>query len=1084
MVTKNMKRTRAILTVFLALLTVQFAYSQQNRIIRGRIVDKGDKSAVIGANIIEYDKDNRIINGTISNVDGDFVLEMKDLNNVLKISVIGYNSLELKPVPGITQVIELEPTNVALEEVTITTVAKSNHSLTNVDARDIASSSVKVDLIEMQNSGVLSATDALQGRISGLDIISSSGDPGSGSQLVIRGLSSMGNNQPLIVIDGIPQDNTPDDFNLSSANSEDIGNLLSIPVQDIKSIEVLKDAASTAIYGSRGADGVLLIETFSGKLGKVKFDYQYKNSINIQPPAIPMLNGDEYIMLQLEEWHNAYGVFDVPSEIAYDVDFSDFHNYSANTDWLGAITQNSVTHDHYFKIAGGGDKTRYFTSFSYINEGGTTINTSSKRFSTRVNLEYYLSRKMLFSVQFNYTNTKTDGNLSLDDGSGSNKRNIRQMAYIKAPNMSIWEYDQDGNPTGEYFTPINSYQGSGSTYYNPVAVANLGKDDKLINNLQNTFRLRYNLTDWLIFRETVSFQYEGSKANNFLPYNALGTDWLEWTVNKAEESNNISSSLRTETQLAFDSPFKNEDHVFTGALTWITNMSQYEWMNIQSNKTPSTSIQDPAISAQINWIGTGSGETRELGALSNLNYKYKDRYMIQTNLRLDANSSFGENNRWGKFYGLSGAWRFSKEEFMANVNWLDESMIRLSYGMSGRQPNSAYARFATYASTGNGSYMTNPSIAPTQVQLNNLKWESISSVDLGIELNLFDYRLYIEGEVYRKLTSDLLFKDYEIPTSSGYDKFLYYNGGELENKGWELMMEYKIIQGEFLRWSVNFNTSQNVNSFLSLPDNFNTEQSTSIGNGEYPLRVVEGESIGSFFGFKYLGVYASDADALARDAEGDLILNSEGEPIPMTYMGSYVFRGGDAMYEDVNHDGRIDLNDIQFIGDSNPDFIGGFGTSLDYKNFDLSMSFHYRLGFDIINKVAIDTEGMNNRNNQSKAVLSRWRTQGQVEADLLPRAYLDNPANNLGSDRYVEAGDFLRLINLKVGYRLPKEVCSKIHVRTMDFAVSARKLITLTNYTGQDPEVGQDASNPFWIGVDNANTPPPRIFTFSVAVGF
>ncbi|MFZ5941637.1 MAG: SusC/RagA family TonB-linked outer membrane protein [Bacteroidota bacterium] len=1078
-VSNTMKRYKTILTVALAFLTVNVALAQ-NKIIRGRILDKNDKSAVIGANVIEYDSDNRIINGTISNVNGDFVLEMKDLSNVLKISVIGYNSKEITPDPTKTQIIELEPTNVELEEVTITTVAKSNHSLTNIDSRDIASSTVKVDLIEMQNSGVLSATDALQGRISGLDIISASGDPGSGSQLVIRGLSSMGNNKPLIVIDGIPQDNPSgyDDLNLGSANSEDIGNLLNIPVQDIKSIEILKDAASTAVYGSRGADGVLLIETYSGKLGKVQFDYQYKNSVNFQPPAIPMLNGDEYIMLQLEEWHNAYGVFDIPSEIAYDKDYADFYNYSANTDWLGAITQNSMTHDHYFKIAGGGDKTRYFTSFSYINEGGTTINTNSKRFSTRINLDYYLSRKMLFTVQFSYTNNKTDGNLTLDN------RNIRQMAYIKAPNMSIWEYDAEGNPTGEYFTPINSYQGSGASYYNPVAVANLGKDDRLSNDLSNTFRLRYNLNDWLIFRETVSFQYEGSKSNNFLPYNALGTDWLAWTVNKAEESNNISSSIRTETQLAFDSPFKSEDHVLSGALTWITNQSQYEWMNIQSNKTPSTNIQDPAINAQINWIGTGSGETRELGALANVNYKYKDRYMLQTILRADAHSSFGANNRWGKFYGLSFGWRFSKEEFLANFNALDESMLRISYGVSGRQPGSAYARFATYSSTGNGNYMTYPSIAPIQVALNNLKWESISSLDIGLELNLFDYRLYIEGDVYSKLTSDLLFEDYDIPTSSGFSQFKFLNGGELTNKGWELMVEYKIIQGEFLRWSVNFNTSQNVNSFKSLPDNFNTEQSTSIGNGEYPLRVIEGEPIGSFFGFHYLGVYASDEDALARDADGNLLYDSEGNPIPMTYMGTYTFRGGDAKYEDINHDGKIDLNDVDWIGDSNPDFIGGFGTTVNYKNFDFSMAFHYRLGFDIINHIAIETEGMNDKNNQSKAVLSRWRTQGQDEPGILPRAYYNHPANNLGSDRYVEAGDYLRLINLKVGYRLPKEICNKIHVRSLDFALSARKLLTFTNYSGQDPEVGQDASNPFWIGVDYANTPPPKIFTLSVAVGF
>jgi TonB-linked SusC/RagA family outer membrane protein len=1076
-----MKNIKKIFILLPALLISAAAFSQGKTIIRGRIIDISDKTTVIGANVIEYDKDNRVINGTVSNVNGDFVLEMKDPANVVKVSMIGYETQEIKVDPLKQMMIELRTTTIALEEVSVTATSKSSNTLTNIDDRDNASATVKVDLIDMKDAGVISATDALQGRVSGLDIISASGDPGSGSQLVIRGLSSMGNNKPLIVIDGIPQSNVSSDFDLSTADQEDISNLINIALQDIKSIEILKDAASTAVYGSRGADGVLLIETHKGRLGKVQFDYQYKGSLNVQPPPIPMLSGDEYSMLQLEEWHNAYGVFDVPPEISYDQDYYDFYNYSANTDWLGAITQNATTNDHYFKIAGGGEKTRYFTSFSYVNEGGTTINTSSRRFSTRVNLDYFLSKKLLFSIQFNYINNNINGNLEIP---WNDPRNVREMAYIKSPNMSIYEYDEDGNLTGEYFTPINSYQGSGSTYYNPVAIANLGKDDRIENSLQNTFTLKYNILDWLTFRETVAVQYTGTKAKAYLPYNAIGADWLDWNINKADEGNNNSTTINTETQLAFDSPFKNLNHVFTGALTWVTEQSGYEWMNIQSNRTPSTDIQDPAIDAQINWIGSGSGETRLLGALINLNYKYLDRYMLQTILRADAHSSFGANNRWGLFDGISIAWRFSQEPFFRNFKWLGESKVRASYGVSGRQPWDPYARFATYASTYTGSYITNAAIVPTQIQLDNLQWESISTIDAGIELNLFADRLYIESDIYNKVTSDLLFSYYSIPESSGFSQLKFLNGGELENRGWELMVDYKIIRKDNWRWSVNFNTSQNINTFNDLPDNFNTERSTSISNGEYPRRVVTGEPIGSFFGFRYLGVYPTDADALARDIDGNYIYDSEGNPIPMTYTGTYTFRGGDAQYEDINHDGKIDLNDVVYIGDCNPDFIGGFGTAVRYKNFDFSCNFHYRLGFDIINGVAIQTEGMNNRNNQSKATLRRWRVQGQDEPDMLPRAYMNHPCNNLGSDRYVEKGDFLRLINVMLTYRLKRELCEKMHLRNVNLTLSGRKLVTFTNYSGQDPEVGQDASDPFWIGVDNANTPPPKILTFSIAVGF
>jgi len=1075
---------RITIILFLTLLSFTNVFAQQGVIIRGRIIDKGDLTTIIGANIIEYDKDDRIINGTVSNVNGDFVLEMKDRNNIVKVSVIGYEVQEITPDPTTTLIIELETTTLELEEVTVTAQSKSSSTLLNIDDRDITSSTVKLDLVDMQDVGVVSATDALQGKVSGLDIISASGDPGSGSQLVIRGLSSMGNNQPLIVVDGIPQFATPESFDLSSADTEDIGNLVNIAVQDIKSIEILKDAASTAVYGSRGADGVLLIETHKGRLGKVQFDYQYKYSLNVQPDAIPMLNGDEYIMLQLEELHNSDGVFDIPPEIAYDKDYYDFYNYSANTDWIGTITQNSNTHDHYFKISGGGEKARYFTSFSYIDEGGTTINTGAKRFSTRVNLEYYLSRKLLFTIQFNYVKNSIDRNLTIGKDENDDDMNIRKMAYLKAPNMSIWEYDALGNPTGEYFTPINSYQGTGEKYFNPVAVAKLGKRDLVENRLQNTFRLRYNILPWLIFRQTVAFSFGGEKELRFLPYNAIGTDWLNWQVNKAEEGNSNNSSIHTETQLALNSPFKTNRHVLSGAVTFITSQSRYEWMNIQSNKTPSTQIQDPAIDAQINWIGTGSGESREIAVMMNANYKFLDRYMLTTVLRADAASAFGENSRWGLFPGISAGWRFSDEPFTEQLGFLGTSMLRVSWGVAGRQPGDAYARYATYASEGNGSYMLSTAIVPTQPQLRNLQWESISSFDAGMELNLFDNRLYLEGDIYQKVTENLLFEDYDIPKSSGFELLKFLNGGQLENRGWELMTDYNVIRREHFWWGLNFNISRNINSFNRLPDNFNSERSTSIANGDYPLRVIEGEPIGSFFGFRYLGVWASDADVVARDANGNVLYDSEGIPIPLTYLDQYIFRGGDAKYEDINHDGKIDLNDVVYIGDSNPDYIGGFGTTIKYKNFDLSCNFHYRIGFDIINGVALETEGMLNRNNQSKATLSRWRVQGQDEEGMLPRAYMNHPANNLGSDRYVEKGDYLRLINFVIAYQVKPEICRKLHLRRLSFAFSGRKLFTWTNYSGQDPEVGQDASDPFWIGIDRANTPPPRIITFSIAAGF
>ncbi|HKK81153.1 MAG TPA: TonB-dependent receptor plug domain-containing protein, partial [Prolixibacteraceae bacterium] len=321
-----MKEIKSAIFLIIAVFSVGIVLAQEKTILRGRVIDAADKTTIVGANVVEYDKDNRVINGTITDVTGDFVLTMKDLTNIVKVSVIGYKVQEIEVNPNKSILIEMSPDDLAIDEVRVVAEAKSANSLTNISERDKAGASVKVDLMEMKDAGITSAADALQGKISGLDIISASGDPGAGSQLVIRGLSSMGNNQPLIVIDGVPQFKIErGSIDLTSADTEDISNLVNIALQDIKSIEVLKDAASTAIYGSRGADGVLLIETHKGRMGKVQFDFQYKNNYSVQPSAIPMLSGDEYIMLQLEEWHNAYGVFNLDREIAYDKDYNQFY---------------------------------------------------------------------------------------------------------------------------------------------------------------------------------------------------------------------------------------------------------------------------------------------------------------------------------------------------------------------------------------------------------------------------------------------------------------------------------------------------------------------------------------------------------------------------------------------------------------------------------------------------------------------------------------------------------------------------------------------------------------------------------------
>lgn len=1068
--------------IFLYFLLQLFSSTSVNgqtpTVVRGIVSDSLDNSRIVGATITEYDNDRRIVLGTITDIDGNFTLSLKNRDHIIAVSFLGYSTKEIKLKVGETNLdIKLKQRVEELEGVDVIAKSLSTDPLTGVSQRDRTGSIAKLDMAEVGHLGMVSAEEALQGAASGIDIMSS-GTPGGGSQITIRGLSSLGGSQPLIVVDGIAQNISIDDsFDFSSADQEDIGDLVSISPQDIATIEVLKDASTAALWGSKGADGVLLITTKRGTKGKTKFEYQGKFTMEIEPPSIPMLNGDEYIMMQLEELQNQNGLFVLPSEIAYDRNYVNFNNYNKNTDWIGALTQRGLIKDNSFNISGGGDKTTYRVSLNYLDEVGTTKNTGVKRIDTRINLDYNISKKLQFSINFNYSNVSKEDNYKLG-------KNVREMAFIKAPNMSIYEYDQNNNLTGEYFTPITSYQGDGNKYYNPVAMVDLSVNDQNQHSLQNTFVLNYSILKWLRLSSTLAFQYLNSTANQFLPSSAIGTDWLNTLNNRASEVNAITTKITNREQLFIMPTFRNKDHKILGNILFETESSNSESGNFQSSNGSGYDIQDPAGTAHLFSIASSMSQVRGIGILSGLNYKYKDRYIFSFNTRMDASSKFGANQRWGIFPSLSTGWRFTQERFMSNMKFISDGKLSMSWGRTGKQPRGVYDRQSYFNSANPNVYITNPIIIPTQLQLENLKWQTVTSWNIAIESAFINNRLRFSFELYSKLTDDMLWDDYDIPRSTGYTKLNSFNGGSVENKGWEFSFNIMAIKKSDFSLNFDFNISNNQNSFLEFPANLSLTKSTEITNGVFPTRADVGKPVGSFYGFKYEGVWASDADVIALDAQGNPLLDVNNNAIPFTYKNEYVFKGGDAKYTDINHDGNIDLLDAVYLGDSNPDFIGGFGTNIQWKKFRLSGRFVYRTGFQIVNQIALTTEGMNDRNNQSKAVLHRWRVQGQNEPGMIPRAYMNHPANNLGSDRYVENGDYIRLNNLVLSYDVDKKICKKLGIEALNFGLTARRLFTITNYSGQDPEVSQSGSNPFWFGVDNGKTPTPTSYVFSLGARF
>jgi TonB-linked SusC/RagA family outer membrane protein len=568
----------------------------------------------------------------------------------------------------------------------------------------------------------------------------------------------------------------------------------------------------------------------------------------------------------------------------------------------------------------------------------------------------------------------------------------------------------------------------------------------------------------------------------FLPYEAIGAAWLDKVNNSSWEYNSTGTLINSQTRANFTA-INNDRHSLSGMIMFEVSQDKNEYIQTAAGNGPSTVITDPASSPMRVSLNSGASVINTMGFLANIHYKFLDRHIFQLNMRTDASSRFGAKSRWGSFPSVSYAWRFSGEPFLSNWTFLDDSKFRASYGLSGNSDVKAYDRHGLYASTGKGAYMDIQSVIPTQAQLQRLQWETKATLNVGFDIALFDYRLLVNADYYDNITENVLWPNYKLPSSAGFTTLKQFNDGRIQNTGFEFSTNIVAIKKKDLTLSLNFNIFFNENKFLDFPSNIVDEQ-TDITNGKYPVKAEIGKAVGSFFGFRYLGVYPTTADAVAHNEDGSVKLDPYGNPIPMNYNGIYQFEGGDAKYQDVNYDGSIDLNDVVYLGDSNPDFAGGFGGNLKYKGWQLNAQFLYRYGYKIVNEVALQAESMSNKDNQSTAVLNRWRISGDDYPYMIPRAYQGHPANNLGSDRYVEDASFLRLNNVSLNYVFPASLVSRLNLRSLQVGIQARKLMTFTKYTGQDPEVQMKREDALWFGKDTGTVPPPVIVAFNIAVGF
>lgn len=1080
-----MKKIILLSGLLICLLSGFNTINGQSAIIKGKVVDSMTKETLMAVNVVEIDKNGRFISGTVTDINGNYVLKVTDEKNQVQVSFIGYKKQSFT-IDGRTTIdISLETESVAVGDVLVTGAKMGNDGMTSV--RDRATAVTRLELKGMESVMSTSVEDMLQGRLGNVDISSVSGDPGAGLNIRIRGTASLNaRNQPLIVINGIPYDaNIDDGFDFASADIEKFGNLIDVSPEDIESIEVLKDAASTAVWGSRASNGVLMIKTKRGSKSKPIFEYTFKTTSAHEPDPIPMLDGAGYARLITEEHYNVDRNEFYSQEIAFDPEWEEYHNYSQNTNWVKEITQVAFTQQHDFSVRGGGDKSRYNMSMGYFDEGGTTIGNDLGKLTLRSSLDYDLSSKLQFKSDIMFTRYDQNNTYDVEDSyyaSEGGWRTLRAVAYRKQPNLSVYDLDTLGNNTGAYFTPYSTLQGNSKDYYNPVAFAKLGKQQRYKDNARALFTAKWSITPKLIWNGTVTLDLFDQKIEKFLPFKAVGYDYENDITNRAVNEFSKKSSIFTINQLIYR-PDLGTDHdlLFMGQMD--TEESRSRWYKSETSQSASPFITQPVNDKHLNYIGASYTEYRSLGFYATSSYKWKDKYSLMVGAKYEGNSKFSADSRWGLFPTVAGFWRISGEEFLKGVSFIDDLKLRMSWGQSGNSPAGNYLYYNTYSAGSGYSYMDMQGVQPNGIELTSLQWETIDQLNPGISFVGLDGRMNIEVDVYRKKTLNLYLENSGIPNHTGFGG-IDRNDGEMENRGYELMFDYTIIRKKDFQLNFNLNISGNENKVLRLPENYSLVYGNMLTNGEYKISVTPGEALGGFFGYEYLGVYSSEADAIVRDKNGNPVYGIDAEePLSMIMGGpsAYVFEGGDAKYKDQNYDGKIDELDLVYLGDLNPKVMGGTGFRVQYKGFVLNSFFYFKLGQEIINQTRMDTEKMYNYDNQSTATNWRWRRDGDVTD--VPRALYQRGFNWLGSDRFVEDGSYLRLKSLSLTYNVKPSISQKLRLSNMKIFATAYNLYTWTNYSGQDPDVAPPTS-PDSLPKDYSKTPPSKKYMFGLNLSF
>ena len=1074
-----------VVTFMLALLATAVLFAQSGKtVITGTVTD--DIGPVTGASVMEKGTSN----GTITDLDGHYTLSVKP-GAVLVVSSIGYATREVAVGSQSVVNVILKEDAEFLDEVVVVGYGTMKRS-------DLSGASVSMKEEDLKGSIISSLDQSLQGRAAGVSAVQTSGAPGSSSSIRVRGQATVNANaEPLYVIDGVIVQgggNSGGDFGLGTLGNgrvSTISPLATINPADIVSMEILKDASATAIYGAQGANGVVLITTKHGKAGDAKFSYDGMVAVSRQTSRIDMLNLREFA-----EYYNDMVDQGMAQANSW---YADPSLLGKGTNWQDEVFRTALQHQHQLSAQGGSDKVQYYLSGSYMNQEGTIIGSSFDRLSFRSNIDAKL--KDWFKLGLNATYAITHDNLKLADG----QEGVIFYSLSTLPDIPV--YDLDGN----YSTTVRE----GYTSVNPVAMAMLDENLLKRQKLTGSFYAELTPIKHFVFRSEVGFDFSNSEASTYKPMVSLG-GWQRGT-NSMSEQFNTSTYWSLKNYLTYSNTIGK--HSFTAMVGQEAWESRWKYMSGKNGSLPSDEIHNLSLASGTPTVSHGFGSAAMASFFTRETYNYDDRYLATYTFRYDGSSNFGPDNRWAGFHSVAVSWRFTNEKFLkdfASSIGLNNGKIRLGWGQTGNANigSGAWESGMTKVSTGLGLSQRPANIANTGIH-----WEKQVQTNVGLDLSFLDNRINLTMDIYKKVSSDMLMKmtlpSYMGTQGNGASRLNAPSGnyGSIENKGLEITLDTHPIDRKDFGWDSNFQISFNRNKLLALDGSANA-QLPGYGQWNDLVSVTEiGQPLYSFYGYVVEGVYKDFDDIMnspraeafpTPDASGNLVFDRKTTVWP-----------GDLKFKDVNGDNVIDENDRTNIGSPLPVFTFGWTNTFRYKNLDLNIFLNGSYGNKVLNYNMMG-RGYNGLvhmtstwTNQHADVKERARlvpvdsektyadggswqydvTNVQVSNPntLTPRPIDSDPNDNDRlSTRYIEDGSYLRIKNITLGYTFPKQLLQKAKIENVRVYCNIQNLYTFTKYKGFDPEVGastQDSSG-LTFGVDNGRYPSPMTCSFGVNLTF